>query len=53
MSPEPSLDRLEWGKLSSKRQDKRPMLSVIVGRKSLYIELVLGSGQGLRMQPVE
>lgn len=45
--PHPSgLDRSEWSRLSAKRRDKRPMLAVIVGRKSLYIELVSRSGQG-------
>ncbi|MCS4509964.1 Mov34/MPN/PAD-1 family protein [Xylophilus ampelinus] len=45
--PHPSvLDRSEWSRLAVQRRDKRPMLAVIVGRKSLYVELVLGSGYG-------
>ncbi len=45
--PNPSgLDRSEWSRLSARRLDKRPMLAVIVGRKSLYVELVPSSGQG-------
>lgn len=52
--PTPSvLDRLEWNRLSSKRRDKRPMLSVIVGRKGLYVELVPSSGRGPILLPVE
>lgn len=52
--PLPSnLDRSEWGCLSAKRQDKRPMLAVIVGRKSLYVELVSSSGHGTIFSPVE
>ena len=45
--PHPSgLDRSEWRQLSTKRQDKHSMLAVIVGRKSLYVELVPNSGLG-------
>tara|TARA_R100001369_G_scaffold92208_3_gene136147 strand:- start:22208 stop:22684 length:477 start_codon:yes stop_codon:yes gene_type:complete len=52
--PHPSsLDRSEWNRLSAKRRDKRPMLAVIVGRKSLYIELVSSSGCSLAFTPVE
>jgi integrative and conjugative element protein (TIGR02256 family) len=52
--PHPSsLDRLEWGRLSAKRQDKRPMLAVIVGRKALYVELVQSSGRGSVLTSVE
>lgn len=52
--PNPSdLDRSEWNHLSLKRQDKRPMLAVIVGRKNLYVKLVPGSGPGLVMIPVK
>ncbi|WP_230979351.1 Mov34/MPN/PAD-1 family protein [Xanthomonas sontii] len=37
--PYPScLDRSEWNRLSAQRRDKRPMLAVIVGRQSLYVE---------------
>ena len=52
--PHPSgLDRSEWERLSEKRRDKRPMLAIIVGRKSLYIELVPSSGCGSVLAPVE
>jgi integrative and conjugative element protein (TIGR02256 family) len=52
--PHPSgLDRSEWNRLSAGRLDKRPLLAVIVGRKSLYAELVLRSGQGLVLTAVE
>ncbi|WP_336391106.1 Mov34/MPN/PAD-1 family protein [Gallaecimonas xiamenensis] len=45
--PRPSgLDRAEWSILAAQRLDKRPMLAVIVGRKSLYVELVPCSGVG-------
>ena len=52
--PHPSgLDRSEWNRLSAQRRDKRPMLAVIVGRKSLYVELVPSSGCGPVLIPVE
>lgn len=52
--PRPSgLDRSEWNRLSAKRRDKRPMLSVIVGRKDLYVELVPSTGRGSVFTPVE
>ncbi len=52
--PHPSgLDRSEWNRLAKKRRDKRPMLAVIVGRKSLYVEWVPSSGRGLVLFPVE
>ncbi|HCE9700617.1 Mov34/MPN/PAD-1 family protein [Pseudomonas aeruginosa] len=52
--PRPSsIDRSEWNRLSAQRRDKRPMLAVIVGRKSLYIELVPSSGRGSVLVPVE
>ena len=52
--PQPSgLDRLEWIRLSARRLDKRPMLAVIVGRKSLYVELVPSSGRDTVFTPVE
>lgn len=50
--PNPSdLDRSEWDLLASRRRDKRSMVAVIVGRKSLYVELVPGSGPGLALLP--
>jgi len=52
--PHPSsLDRSEWQRLSAERRDKRPLLAVIVGRKSLYVELVPSSGYGWSFLPVE
>jgi integrative and conjugative element protein (TIGR02256 family) len=52
--PQPSgLDRSEWNLLSAKRRDKRPMLAVIVGRKSMFVELVPSSGRGSVLTPVE
>lgn len=52
--PHPSvLDRSEWNRLSAKRRDQRLMLAVIVGRKSLYVELVPSSGCGLVLTPLE
>lgn len=52
--PHPSgLDRSEWNRLSGQRRDKRPMLAVIIGRKSLYVELVPRIGAGLVLVPVE
>ncbi|WP_290747037.1 Mov34/MPN/PAD-1 family protein [Haliea sp.] len=52
--PHPSdLDISEWRRLSAKRRDGRPMLAVIVGRKSLYAELVPNLGRGPVFAPVE
>ena len=52
--PHPSgLDRSEWNRLSARRRDKRPMLAVIAGRKSLYVELVPSSGCGPVLIAVE
>lgn len=43
--PIPSgLDRSEWRRLAIGRRDKRPQLSIIVGRKSLYVELSQSDG---------
>lgn len=51
--PTPSgLDRSEWNLLASKRQDKRPLLAVIVGRQGLYVELAPHSGRETLMIPV-
>lgn len=51
--PSPSgIDRTEWAHLSRKRVDGRPLLVVIVGRKSLYIELVPCVGTGPVMVPI-
>lgn len=52
--PHPSgLDRSEWNRLSAQRRDKRPMLAVIVGRKSLHVELVPSSCCGAALNAVE
>ena len=52
--PSPSgIDRTEWNKLSCKRADGRRMLAVIVGRKSLYVELVPHAGIGPVMTTME
>jgi integrative and conjugative element protein (TIGR02256 family) len=52
--PHPSsLDRIQWNKLSQKREDKRSMLAVIVGRKDLYVELVPNIGIGQIMTSLE
>ncbi|WP_231886191.1 Mov34/MPN/PAD-1 family protein [Marinomonas atlantica] len=51
--PSPStLDRAEWKSLAEKRIDKRPLLVVIVGRKSLYVELVQSNGKGSVLVPI-
>lgn len=51
--PSPSsLDRAEWSLLAMKRRDKRPMLAVIVGRKSLYVELVPSLGPSFPLSPI-
>lgn len=48
--PKPSeIDKTEWYTLSTKRLDKRPLLSVIVGRQDLYVGLV----PGLKLFPKE
>lgn len=51
--PTPSaLDRAEWAQLARKRADGRPMLAVIVGRRSLHVELVSARGAGAIFRPV-
>lgn len=47
------LDRTEWNKLSCKREDKRPILGVILGRKGLYAELVPHGWIGQILIPME
>ena len=52
--PQPSsLVRSEWTLLAAQRRDKRPVLAVIIGRRSLYAELVPRSGEGSIFFPVE
>lgn len=51
--PTPSaLDRTEWVQLARKRADGCPMLAVIVGRRSLHVELVPARGAGDILRPV-
>jgi integrative and conjugative element protein (TIGR02256 family) len=50
--PTPSgLDRSEWRRLAAGRRDKRPQLSIIVGRQDLHVELVNSDGIGVLFQP--
>lgn len=43
--PTPSnVDRAGWIKLANKRQDQRPVLAIVVGRKALHVELVNRDG---------
>lgn len=48
-----SLDRSEWRRLANDRKDKRPLLAVIVGRKTLRVELVTTLGPGLVLRSIE
>lgn len=51
--PTPSaLDRAEWMQLARKRADGRPMLAVIVGRRSLHVELVSAKVGGTVLHPL-
>jgi integrative and conjugative element protein (TIGR02256 family) len=51
--PTPStLDRAEWMQLARKRADGRPMLAVIVGRRSLHVELVSAKVGGTVLYPL-
>lgn len=53
-NPDPSgLDRSEWDRLTAKRRDNRPTLAVIVGRNTLYVELVQRLGEGSIFSPLE
>lgn len=48
--PTPSLlDRLEWNKLAAFRQDHRPVLVVVVGTHSLWVEQVYAGKRGVHM----
>lgn len=50
--PIPSgLDRSEWRRLAAGRRDKRPQLSIIVGRHGLHVELVHSDGNCVYFQP--
>lgn len=47
--PSPSgVDLTEWRKLAVKRKDKRPVLGLIVGRQTLYLESTPSYGSGTR-----
>jgi hypothetical protein len=49
-NPTPSeVDKSGWIKLANKRQDGRPVLAVIVGRKGLHVELVDCEGKAMVM----
>ncbi len=47
------LDRSEWRRLAAGRRDKRPQLSIIVGRHGLHVELVHSDGNGVYFQPYQ
>lgn len=48
--PSPSsVDNLGWIELAGKRQDKRPVLAIIVGRKGLHVELIDREGKAMMM----
>jgi integrative and conjugative element protein (TIGR02256 family) len=50
--PSPSgIDLSEWQKLAQVRLDKRPTLSVIVGRKTLHIEMMDRNGNRVILAP--
>lgn len=49
--PTPSgVDKSGWVKLANKRQDGRPVLAIIVGRKGLHVELVDCEGRAMVMR---
>lgn len=48
--PTPSyIDRAGWLNLATKRQDQRPVLAIVVGRKGLHVELVHRDGTSIVM----
>lgn len=50
--PSPSdTDLTEWQKLAVKRKDKRPVLGLIVGRKTLYLESMPRDGERTEFSP--
>ncbi|WHI44621.1 Mov34/MPN/PAD-1 family protein [Microbulbifer sp. VAAF005] len=52
--PYPSgLDISEWDRLAGNRKDNRPQLAVIVGRKSLYVELVPNMEPNIVLTPID
>lgn len=51
--PSPStVDLVEWRKLAVKRNDGRPLLAVIVGRRGLHVELIDDVGQRVVLEPI-
>lgn len=51
--PSPSgIDLTEWRKLAVKRSDERPILGLIVGRKTLYLEYMPRVGEGMQFHPI-
>ncbi|MGM3387253.1 Mov34/MPN/PAD-1 family protein [Stutzerimonas stutzeri] len=52
--PSPSeTDLTEWRKLAIKRKDKRPVLGLIVGRKTLYLESMPSDGDRTKFSPAD
>lgn len=52
--PTPSaLDRKEWNQLAEKRLDGRPLLTVIIGRKSIHVELITRSNKKQLLFPFD
>lgn len=52
--PTPSgLDRSEWKRLSGQRKDGRPLLTVIVGRSDLRVEIVPKATTSYRLHGIE
>lgn len=51
--PSPSgTDLIEWRKLALKRNDERPVLGLIVGRKTLYLECMPCVGEGMKFHSI-
>ena len=51
--PSPSrIDREEWRKLARARQDRRPLLAVIVGRRGLHVEFAAADGSSQLLLPI-
>lgn len=52
--PSPSeTDLTEWRKLAVKRKDKRSVLGLIVGRKTLYLESMHSDGDRTKFSPAD
>lgn len=51
--PTPSqVDKQGWVNLAKKRQDRRPVLAIVVGRKALHVEVVSCDGSSTILQSV-